>query len=125
MSTDWHIRCLDCKVTHRFDEANHQRSLMAALCRNAAAIAGLSDLMADAEVEVRFAAGYTGCYGEIDVGWFKTHLGHRLVPIDEYGNLADCCNKRVRCTTCNGDDRTCYLPVGHDGDCDPTARVRP
>ena len=46
-----------------------------------AALAPLSDADLSSEVELRCF------YGRIDPQWFRTHLGHDLVPINEYGDF--------------------------------------
>jgi hypothetical protein len=86
MSIDWNVHCLDCKATHKFEDANHQDHLMALLCKHADAIADLADLVVEAgenDIELKT------WWGRVDVQWFKTHRGHRLVPISEYGELLD------------------------------------
>ncbi len=108
MSTDWNVHCVDCNVTHTFNDANHQDQLMAMLCKHSAAIAGLADLLRETP-DVEFKT----YWGAIDADWFRKHLGHKLVPIDEYGALLDQCAEYVDCEC--GSHRRCTLKLAHDG----------
>lgn len=113
MSTDWHIHCVDCKATHHFDDANHREPLMLALCRHAEAIATLADLFADTDA---FDVELRTMNGRIDPTWFREHLGHQLLPIDEYGTLIGQCWKYVDCGHCR-QRQHCGLPRDHEGAC--------
>lgn len=114
MSTDWHVHCLDCGDTHRFDDANHRENLMALFCKHAAAIGGLAPLIAEAGVDdVQLKAGYG--YGTIDAGWFAKHATHRLAPIDEYGRLTGKCIHDATRGACTVAHR-CKLDHDHTGD---------
>lgn len=122
MSTDWNVHCVDCKDTHTFSDANHMDKEMAALCRNAAAIAGLSLLLDDMEKRGLYYPNVElslGHHGRIDPRWFAKN-GHTLVPIDEYGGLLTQCTEYVGCAC--GSHRRCAKDAGHDGDHDPKAR---
>lgn len=116
MSTDWHVHCVDCNDTHTFDDANHMDTTMAALCKHAAAIAALAPLLAECST-VTLAVEY---HGRIDAAWFAKHLGHRLVPISEYGHLMTQCAEYVDCPC--GSTARCRLDHGHDGEHDPRAK---
>lgn len=108
MSTDWNVHCLDCKVTHTFDDANHQDGLMLTLCKHADTIALLAEVTsADRDIELRTP------WGAIDAAWFRTHLGHNLVPIDEYGRVLGVCHELVSCGECRVSHH-CVLEAGHD-----------
>ena len=110
MSTYWHIRCVDCKNTHTFDCANHEEKLMLMLCRNAESIAALDDMMRDPEsCDVKLRTNY----GEVDTAWFRSHLGHQLLPIDEYGHVLGQCLERVVCEC--GASHACDLSLNHEG----------
>lgn len=115
MSTDWNVHCLDCNETHGFDDANHMDDTMASLCKHAAAIAALAPLLAAAGA-VRLEVEY---HGRIDAAWFARHLGHRLVPISEYGDVLGQCAEYVACEC--GNTRRCKLEYGHAGEHDPKA----
>lgn len=110
MSTDWNVHCLDCKATLRFDDANHDDKVMAALCKHAGAIAALAPLIGElGPLDVALEVPHRGA---IDPGWFAAHLGHRLVPISEYGHILDQCAEYVACV-CGG-LRRCVLAFGHE-----------
>ena len=109
MSTDWNVHCVDCNVTHTFSDANHQDGLMMKICQHADEIASLAELVDDgSDIELRTH------WGRIDPRWFRTHMGHNLMPISEYGDLLDQCCEYVTCTC--GSSRRCTNEVGHDGD---------
>lgn len=111
MSTDWHIHCVDCNVTHRFDDANRRDRLMLTLIKHADSIASLVELLEEAGGDVELKT----FWGRIDAAWFRAHLGHNLMPIDEYGHLLDQCAKRIECTC--GALHWCSLKKDHEGPC--------
>ncbi len=86
MSCRWHIRCVDCNETHEFVDATRMLDVMFSLCDHAAAIAALAPLLAEQPDELWIQVGYQN--GSAKAAWFLQHLGHRLCPIDEYGDLA-------------------------------------
>jgi hypothetical protein len=103
-------------VTHAFDDANHMDELMAVLCKHAGAIAALAPMMSELRErhvlgDVYFAVAH---HGEIDTAWFAAHLGHRLVPISEYGHLLNQCTEYVTCMC--GERHRCTKDYGHEGD---------
>jgi hypothetical protein len=55
-----------------------------------------------------------GTYGRIDPAWFAQHLGHELIPRDEYGRCSDRCDQYAKCECCKTTKR-CDLPLGHTG----------
>lgn len=119
MSCDWHVHCLDCKETHCFSEANHEEALMLFLCRHSDAIAALAEMVEEQHagrpriypdtVTLRTQ------YGDVDPRWFKRHLGHNIVPIDEYGSVLGRCQKWVTCAC--GASHLCALDADHEGEC--------
>lgn len=114
MSTDWNIKCVDCGDVHGFDDANHMDQEMLILIKHADSIAALADLVAECG-SIRLGFEYDN-YGPIDPVWFRKHLGHQLMPIDEYGRLLDRCSERVTCGECET-SHWCTLTLGHDGAC--------
>lgn len=112
MSTDWHIKCVDCGDEHRFNDANWRVDDMRGLIAHAATIAALAPALQD----VSDLALELGPYGRVDAQWFARHLGHRLVPISEYGHLDEQCHAQVPCSdpTC-WSRYPCILRDGHDG----------
>jgi hypothetical protein len=119
VSTDWYVHCRDCDDTHRFEEANHLDEEMASLCKHAAAIAGLAPLFKEV---IDLNISLYGTCSRIDPAWFAAHLGHRLIPISEYGHLLDQCLEYVACAC--GSSMRCTKDLGHDGDHDPTERTK-
>ena len=110
MSTDWNVHCLDCKETHTFDDANHMDTTMSALCKHAQAIAALAPLLLSCGTVILEVEHH----GRIDAAWFAKHLGHRLVPISEYGDILGQCAEYITCSC--GSVRRCTLGHGHEGE---------
>lgn len=115
MSTDWNVYCRTCDDVHSFSDANHMDRDMVALIRHAEDIAALAPLLADEHVGHRIEFTL-GSYGTIDPAWFKAHLGHDLVPRDEYGRCLDQCSERWTCTFCKK-AHWCTLKPGHEPPC--------
>jgi hypothetical protein len=114
MSCDWNVYCRTCDETVTgFSGANHREDFMHRLIRHAEAIAGLVPFLDDAQSweEVELNAPW----GLIRPQAFKRHLGHELVPQDEYGRCSDDCGEYFHCSSCRN-TRTCHLPKGHDGE---------
>ena len=89
---------------------------MHVLIKHAPSIAGLAPLVEETSAfplmpDVEFQLG---SYGRIRPDWFTKHLGHDLVPIDEYGRCADICAEYAACGSC-GHRKRCELKLGHDG----------
>jgi len=82
MSCDWHIRCMDCGKTHRFDDANHEEELMAKLITMAPIFALLVHNPAGVEVHASWNRW------RIAPEFFAEHLGHDLRPFSEYNDLS-------------------------------------
>lgn len=114
MSRDWHVYCVDCGVTHAFDDANHQDDLMLLLCKHADTLAILSEFMVEALEEL---VSLRTPWGDIDCVWFRAHLGHNLRPIDEYGQVLGVCHLRIQCGACGNHDQRCVLESGHEEPC--------
>jgi hypothetical protein len=88
MSCDWNIYCKTCDSTHGFADANYQKELMVMLIAHASEIAGLLPLVKDDSVPwIEITVRTT--YGSLDIEWFHEHHTHVLVPIDEYGRIAE------------------------------------
>lgn len=113
MSCDWSVHCLDCQATHRFGDANHQEDVMLLLCKHAAAIAGLAGLVAEPALQ-GWGVGISTPWGSVDPAWFRDHLGHRLAPINEYGQILGRCSEWVTCEC--GTVHPCAREQGHDGE---------
>lgn len=121
MSCKWNVHCLDCNTTKIVGEwTKNDPEAVAALCKHAGVIAALAPVLKDVHLTY---AGIVLCRkwsnnGEtIDVEWFARHDGHRLMPINEYGELIGSCQRSVDCSC--GTRRQCRLEHGHDGPCSP------
>jgi hypothetical protein len=105
-------KCRDKYARENFDRLQTWRKNyeeeMFAIIRHASAIAGLATLLEVTNVQLQL--GYHN--GSIDAVWFAKHLGHDLIPRDEYGRCADRCGEYVRCAHCVANHR-CALPLGH------------
>ena len=84
---------------------------MLSLIKHADSIAALAELQSGGDFEIRWTYGE---YGRVDAMWFRRHLRHNLIPIDEYGRLLDQCHEHVYCGECNN-RHDCALKLGHDG----------
>jgi hypothetical protein len=120
VSCDWNIKCLDCNDVHTFSDANHEDALMRFLIKYADGIAALGDMFADPEFH-HHCIDFRVSYGRIEADWFRKHLGHNLLPIDEYGTLDKQCYQYVSCEF--GHRHHCALDAGHDGACAGKART--
>lgn len=111
MSTDWDIFCVDCKTQHRFNDANHRADMMRAIIKHAPVIAALVPLFNERDI---WSLELKTTYGRIDAQWFLEHLGHKLVPISEYGEIDGECGEYFQCDSCKT-SRACQLEKGHGG----------
>jgi hypothetical protein len=83
MSCDWNIYCKTCGSWCCFADANHALELMRHLIAHSGAIAGIADLCDDNKTQCTIKL--LTSYGSVDASWFKAHLGHEVVPRNEYG----------------------------------------
>jgi len=111
VSTDWNIRCVDCNVVCRFNDANHQDGFMRKLIKHRDAIAALAPLLAEASRDDLSLHTY---WGDVDAAFFAAHAGHKLVPHNEYGDDDDQCPHWAKCDAC-GNHESCTLVDGHEG----------
>ena len=112
MSCDWNVYCRTCNEEHSFNDANHMEQEMAALVKHAGAIAALAPLFDESQwIEMNLGRHW----GTISPRWFAKHLGHDLIPRDEYGRFLDKCPEWVKCGKC-GANHHCTLAYGHEGD---------
>lgn len=86
MSRDFNVHCETCNDTHSFNDAN-QEKVMHVFIKHAKAIAALKPLLDDPDLW--WPVDLHTSYGNIDVDWFYTHQDHKLVVIDEYGQIWD------------------------------------
>lgn len=102
MSCYWSIKCLDCNEEAGLD-GNHAVEFMRAVIQHAVPLAALRGL----DVEI------TSLYGGLSQAWFATHAEHKLIPVNEYGELDGDCAESFACPAC-GCTHFCTLPKGHD-----------
>lgn len=110
MSCEWEVWCLDCNEWLAGYGWNHQERECWSLIRMAPALA---DLALAAGVEKQHVYIETLNLKKIDVGPFANHKGHNLVPKNEYGQWADQCPERFKCSA--GCWHDCQLKVNHEG----------
>lgn len=129
MSTRVDICCETCGEVLSIGDNNRAHDLMLTLCRHADEIAAMDDVLEAIGGNVRLDELQD--YVKLPVGWFKRHLGHELVPIDEYGLKLNACQKLTRIECEGGHTHHCGLGRDHEGDCKLTrnsnhynARVR-
>lgn len=84
MSCDWDIYCRTCNESHEFLDANHQEDLMWLLIAHSKEIAALDPLINNSRFEVQLKC----FYGYVRPEWFVKHMGHDLVPRNEYGEFS-------------------------------------
>lgn len=117
MSCDWDVRCMDCGEDLGVPDANNRDDVMRTLigCADALATLGAALIQVDnanqrtsIECEVS-VSGY-----RFDPLWFAQHSGHKLRPVNEYGELDEQCGEWVKCEC--GAQQRCKLDVGHDGE---------
>jgi hypothetical protein len=91
MSTDWYPYCLTCHES--YDMWNcHRPDFILYLFANAELIIKIGEFQEGSAVDIDVHTWY----GDIHPEWFKKHLGHQLVPKNEYGNYLDSKGREVR-----------------------------
>lgn len=91
MSCYWHIRCLSCGDTLRFDNANRREDTMKALCAMGSALAELGVAKRVVETTTKGLVDLDvicSWQERVDLEWFTVHGAHELEPVNEYGELA-------------------------------------
>ena len=115
MSCDWDVYCRTCDESLGLPDMNHDDHKMRALIAYAPQLAALAPLMNE---QHSFELNATYGRAAIDCGFFAKHLGHDLVPRDEYGQCDDTCHELIRCACghprCGG-QWNCNLKKGHEG----------
>lgn len=122
MGTSWNLRCVTCSVNllDEFERYPGPQELVS-LIRNSEAVASLADLFADCPGEFELRSSYNTVSRPIDPVVFRAHLGHQLMPIDEYGRLLDACHQKFQCPHC-ATWHPCSLSHHHEG---PHSYVKP
>lgn len=115
MSTRYDIICETCGEILRVCDNNGADEMMLTLCRNADEIAAMADVLDAIGGTVRVE--WMRDYETLDVAWFRKHLGHELIPIDEYGAKMNACQKYTRIQCEGGHIHGCGLERDHDGEC--------
>jgi len=91
MSTDWYPYCLTCHES--YDMWNcHRPDFILYLFRNIDFIVKIGEFQDGSSVDIDVHS----LYGDIHPEWFKKHLGHQLVPKNEYGDYLDSKGREVR-----------------------------
>lgn len=115
MSTDWGIGCRDCFDTTKphskffagkWDNCrSYHLDTLRAICAAAPEIVALADKLGQFKSVSLIAwnadamhNGYGTCYGIAE--FMREHAGHRLDPMNEYGQFDDQCADRVTCQHC-------------------------
>lgn len=123
MSTYWLVLCADCNVEHAGLRVNRREDLIWAITRHADAIAALVPLFEEQSTWGTASLTVNSSDGALDPRWFAEHRGHKLVPINEYGQRADRCPENVRCPTCFQAVTRCTLAPGHGGPHSPAVHT--
>jgi hypothetical protein len=114
MSTYWDVHCLDCNVESGL-HLNHGDDTCRDLIEFRDAIAMIADIQAKmAKSWTEISISVPGERGHIDQDFYKTHAGHALAAVNEYGQIDGDCNERGPAF----DYVPCPLPEGHEGDHD-------
>lgn len=79
MSTDWDVYCLDCRQQAGLDDLAARLYRVIDLSRVAPLLAELSKAKIHAHLCLDGPSAY------VPIEFFEQHEGHRLVPINEYG----------------------------------------
>lgn len=132
MSRKWNIKCTVCadpKKPVHLDEAilklgegsNHNEPAAVAVAKAAAALAALGKAVPAAQVSAG-SFGLSWGYGDVHAAWFAVHEGHKLVVVDEFGELSDDYWPEAEVFRCQSMKpfrgqgiEQCGLPVDHGG----------
>ncbi len=132
MSTDWGIGCRTCRAagppdapretyfTGEWDNCRDEdalRKLIGARTEIVAVDAALGGQYVS--FFWTYYAHDTNCAYDI-AAFFRTHAGHDLAPMNEYGDFANDRRKPVDCAECATRHR-CRRDHGHDGEHSPRA----
>lgn len=109
MSCDFDVFCLDCNANLGLQDWNRRSNEVQALIANAPAIAALAPLARSGFTLEHFDRN-------VPIEFFAKHLGHRLLPRDEYGGFLDECGAQFACLgACGNHWLTCRLVRDHEG----------
>ncbi len=86
MSTDWYPYCLTCHESYDLWNCRHPDFILY-LITNAEFIVKMGEFINRTPSYIDIELHST--YGDIHPEWFKKHLGHQLVPKNEYGRYLD------------------------------------
>jgi hypothetical protein len=112
MGTSYDIRCIDCNETAGLRASYDPVHLdtVQEIISHAVYFAGLADM--DTNFEMYACAVY------VPTRWLTKHLGHRLRPVSEYGEVDGTCAKYFHCEHCASRLGQCDKDVGHEGACE-------
>lgn len=115
MSTDYGFGCVECKIVREIENArSFNAGWLAELLKNIEAV-GVA-------VDLGFRSSENSFYGigpAVEFAREHVRLGHTVKVCSEYGDYVDECNERTRCRDCGGWQKSCGLPLGHEGPCVP------
>ena len=109
MSTYWDVRCLDCDVESGL-HLNHGDGTCRDLIKfrdGLASIAAVAEATASSWFEISISV--PGECGHVEPAFYKTHAGHALAPVSEYGHIDGDCNEW------SSSRGYCRLADKHDG----------
>jgi hypothetical protein len=95
MSCEWNIHCVDCDADAGMP-VNHGDGLMRGLIDRRGAIERLADLL----TSTSWSLGLTVDGVDVPVRFFAAHAGHRLEPLNEYGEFDGRCDQSFECVCC-------------------------
>lgn len=84
MSCDWYPYCLTCHESYDMWNCGKPDFILY-LIANSEFIVKIGEFQSGTNVDIEVKSWY----GLIDPEWFKKHLGHQLVPKNEYGRYLD------------------------------------
>lgn len=109
MSNYWNLLCRDCDDELPLD-INHGNAFIKRLIEQfplLITIEPVLDVINESYYDLNFPTDW--------VRYAKRHVGHDLIPIDEYGKHSDSCGEYFHCKCCPA-RYTCNLLDGHEGE---------
>lgn len=117
MSCDWWVYCRTCDEELSYPSLNHGEDTLTKLIRAAPQIVQIYEISKSVPDNL-LTVDVQALHMSFDASWFKKHLGHDMVPRNEYHVCLDRCGVRVKCGEC-GTGHLCNLPVNHEGNHKP------
>jgi hypothetical protein len=114
VSTYWDVRCLDCDVESGL-HLNHGDDTCRDLIKFRDAFAAFAVAAENAPSMVEISISVPGEIGHVDPSFYRTHVGHVLAAVNEYGHIDGDCNEWSKDPTVMGN---CCALAKHGGDHD-------